>query len=54
MYHKIIMLLIADALTNKNTGIILTNEKNDYSEELENTIKEANGNLAFNIVIKTL
>ena len=28
-------LLIADALTNKNTGIILTNEKNDYSEELE-------------------
>ena len=38
-------LLIADALTNKNTGIILTNE------ELENTIKEANGNLAFNIVI---
>ena len=45
-------LLIADALTNKNTGIILTNEKNDYSEELENTIKEANGNLAFNIVIK--
>ena len=45
-------LLIADALTNKNTGIILTNEKNDYSEELESTIKEANGNLAFNIVIK--
>ena len=33
-------LLIADALTNKNTGIILTNEKNDYSEELENTIKK--------------
>ena len=46
-------LLIADALTNKNTGIILTNEKNDYSEELESTIKEANGNLAFNIVIKS-
>lgn len=45
-------LLVVNELSNKNTGIILTNDKNDYSEELENTIKEANGNLAFNIVIK--
>ena len=37
-------LLIADALTNKNTGIILTNEKNDYSEEQLDAIapKDAN------------
>ncbi len=45
-------LLIEDALTNKNTGIILTNEKNDYSEELETLIKDSQGNLAFNIVLK--
>lgn len=45
-------ILVADALTEKNTGIILTNEKNDYSEELESLIKDANGNLAFSIVLK--
>ena len=45
-------LLIADALTNKNTGIIITNEKNDYSEEIENLIKDADGHLAFNIVVR--
>lgn len=45
-------ILVSDELSNKNTGIILTNEKNDYSKDLKNTIKEANGNLAFNIVIK--
>ena len=33
-------LLITNALTDRNTGIIITNEKNDYSEEIENLIKE--------------
>ncbi|MGN1033623.1 MAG: copper transporter, partial [Intestinibacter sp.] len=43
--------LVADELNNKNTGIIITNEKNNYSEDLEQTINDANGNLAFNIVV---
>ena len=45
-------ILIADELIERNTGIKINNEKNDYSEELENLIKDANGNLAFNIVVK--
>lgn len=45
-------ILIADTLNDKNTGIILTNEKTDYSDDLEKIIKDSNGNLAFNIVIK--
>ena len=45
-------LLITNALTDRNTGIIITNEKNDYSEEIENLIKDADGHLAFNIVIR--
>ena len=45
-------LLITNALTDRNTGIIITNEKNDYSEEIENLIKYADGHLAFNIVVR--
>ena len=45
-------LLITNALTDRNTGIIITNEKNDYSEEIENLIKGADGHLAFNIVVR--
>lgn len=45
-------ILIADELSNKNTGIILTNEKSDYSEDIEKVIKDAGGRLAFNIIIK--
>lgn len=45
-------LLITNALTDRNTGIIITNEKNDYSEEIENLIKDADGHLAFNIVVR--
>ena len=45
-------LLITNALTDRNTGIIITNEKNDYREEIENLIKDADGHLAFNIVVR--
>ena len=45
-------LLITNALTDRNNGIIITNEKNDYSEEIENLIKYADGHLAFNIVVR--
>lgn len=45
-------LLITNALTDRNTGIIITNEKNDYSEEIENLIKDADGHLEFNIVVR--
>lgn len=44
--------LINNELSEKNTGIILTNEKNDYSEDIEHLIKDANGNVAFNIILK--
>lgn len=44
--------LTKDVLTDKNTGIILTSENNDYSEELEELITGANGTISFNIVIK--
>ena len=45
-------LLITNALTDRNTGIIITNEINDYSEDIENLIKDADGHLAFNIVVR--
>ena len=49
---KNVYVLTKDVLTDKNTGIILTNENNDYSESIEKLIANANGTLAFNIVIK--
>lgn len=49
---KNVYVLTKDVLTDKNTGIILTNENNDYSESIEKLISNANGTLAFNIVIK--
>lgn len=44
--------LTKDVLTDKNTGIILTNENNDYSEDVEKLITNANGTVSFNIVVK--
>ena len=44
--------LTQGVLTDKNTGIILTSENYDYSEELEELITNANGTVSFNIVIK--
>lgn len=49
---KNIGVLTADVLTDKNTGIILTSENDDYSENIEELIKQANGSVSFNIVIK--
>ncbi|MCC3867268.1 copper transporter [Terrisporobacter mayombei] len=49
---KNINVLTKDVLTDKNTGIILTNENNDYSEDVEKLITNANGTASFNIVIK--
>lgn len=49
---KNIDVLTKDVLTDKNTGIILTNENSDYSEDVEKLITNANGTLSFNIVIK--
>lgn len=47
-----INVLIENVLTDKNTGIILTSENNDYSEDVEKVITDSNGTLAFNILIK--
>ena len=49
---KNVDVLTADVLTDKNTGIILTSENHDYSEEIEKIITNANGKVSFNIVIK--
>lgn len=49
---KNIGVLTADVLTDKNTGIILTSENDDYSQNIEELIKQANGSVSFNIVIK--
>ncbi|MPM41393.1 hypothetical protein SDC9_88048 [bioreactor metagenome] len=49
---KNIDVLTKDVLTDKNTGIILTNENNDYSEDVEKLITNANGAVSFNIVVK--
>lgn len=49
---KNVEVLTADELTDKNTGIILTSEKHDYSEEIEKLITNADGKVSFNIVIK--
>ena len=49
---KNVNLLTQEVLTDKNTGIILTSETNDYSEDIEELLKQANGTVSFNIVIK--
>lgn len=49
---KNVEVLTKDVLTDKNTGIILTSENHDYSEEIEKLITNANGTVGFNIVIK--
>lgn len=44
--------LIANELSEKNIGIISTNENNDYTKNLEDIIVKANGSVSFNISIK--
>ncbi|CEH35384.1 copper transporter [Romboutsia lituseburensis] len=44
--------IIAGTLSEKNIGIISTNENNDYSTEISDIITKANGSIAFNIMLK--
>lgn len=44
--------LVANRLIDKNIGIISTNQDNDYTKDIENIITTANGNIAFDIVLK--
>lgn len=44
--------LIKNELQDKNIGIITTTENYDYIQDVSNTITDANGSIAFNIVIK--
>ena len=44
--------LTQGVLTDKNTGIILTSENNDYSEKIEDLIEKANGTVSFNIMVR--
>ncbi len=44
--------ILVNELLDKNIGIISTNQSEDYTKEIEETISKANGNIAFNIAIK--
>ena len=44
--------LISGELQDKNIGIISTRETYDYNEDISKTILEANGSVAFDIVLK--
>ncbi|MEG0856024.1 MAG: copper transporter [Terrisporobacter sp.] len=50
--NRNVKVLTQDVLTDVNTGIIITNENHDYSEDVETVISNANGNVVFNIVVK--
>lgn len=43
--------LLVDGLSEKNIGIISTNESNNYNNEIEETLGKANAKLSFNIVL---
>lgn len=43
--------LVVDRLTDKNIGIISTNQDNDYTKEIKEIITTANGNVAFDITL---
>lgn len=43
--------IIENSLTEKNIGIISTNENNDYTKEINDIITKSNGNISFEIVI---
>lgn len=44
--------ILINELLDKNIGIISTNQSEDYTKDIEETILKANGNVAFNISIK--
>jgi len=43
--------LVVDRLTDKNVGIISTNQDNDYTKEIDDIITAANGHVAFDIIL---
>ena len=44
--------ILVNELLDKNIGVISTNQSEDYTRDIEETIVKANGNIAFNIAIK--
>lgn len=50
--NKNIDRIIDDELSNKNIGIISTNQNNDYTSEIKDAITKASGKVAFEIVLK--
>lgn len=47
------LLLIKDQLQGKNVGIISTTENYDYTQDISKTIADANGSVAYDIVLKS-
>ncbi|MCG4734878.1 copper transporter, partial [Casaltella massiliensis] len=45
--------LIKDQLQGKNVGIISTTENYDYTQDISKTITDANGSVAYDIVLKS-
>lgn len=43
--------LVGERLTDKNIGIISTNQENDYTQEIDDIITTANGKVAFDIML---
>ncbi|GIM31899.1 copper transporter [Paraclostridium bifermentans] len=47
------LVLIKDQLQGKNVGIISTTENYDYTQDISKTIADANGSVAYDIVLKS-
>lgn len=47
------LVLIKDQLQGKNVGIISTTENYDYTQDISKTITDANGSVAYDIVLKS-
>lgn len=47
------LVLIKDQLQGKNIGIISTTENYDYTQDISKTITDANGSVAYDIVLKS-
>ncbi|KKY01154.1 hypothetical protein VN21_10335 [Paraclostridium benzoelyticum] len=47
------LVLIKDQLQGKNVGIISTTENYDYTQDISKTITDANGSVAYDIILKS-
>lgn len=47
------LVLIKDQLQSKNVGIISTTENYDYTQDISKTITDANGSVAYDIILKS-